>query len=100
MARDPQLIRIVLLTIVNVHCLSTQHDNNRCWHATNDYVPLRYSTVRRSSLVTHTCRTDRSISIRNGYIYRFNRDHLQWQQLCTRMKFFDHRVNKHTDIHR
>lgn len=56
-----------------------------------EYLPLRYATMK-SSLVTYPCDTDRSIWIRGGFFYQFNREELLWKQLCIPAKLFPHQV--------
>jgi hypothetical protein len=56
-----------------------------------EYIPLRYSIIK-SFVITNPCDTDKSILIQQNFVYKFDREQLQWKRLCVSRTLFTNQV--------
>ena len=89
---------ITLLVLVGRACDLISALNDLCTGHASDYLPVRYAIAAKSFVVTHPCQTDHSILIRQSFVYQFQRDNLQWKQLCISGKLVQRQVGREARV--
>lgn len=89
------MIKILLFILVS-SCSLVFNLEDRCENyfyklnssSLDAFLPISSRQTRFSSFISNPCDQDQSIIVRQPYFYQFNRQRMQWKQLCIREQLF------------